>query len=91
MQQENFSIYLLRKGRDPMRYLSQTLFQDSELGVLTELPRAGTTLELPLVYDRVAGDLCKMAREGALEVVSRDVETVQGEELITHLAFKRLR
>lgn len=74
-----------------MRKLSQMLFQDSEVGVLTELPRAGTTLELPLVYDSVADELCRMAREGSLEVVARDVQTVAGEQLITRLAFRRLR
>ncbi|MEO3713664.1 hypothetical protein [Roseateles flavus] len=74
-----------------MRNLSQALFLDSEVGALTELPKAGTTLEVPLVYDRVADDLCQMARAGVLEVVARDVQTVRGEKLITHLAFRRLR
>ena len=74
-----------------MGSISKDLFLESRIGERVELPRCGTTLELPWVYDRVAEDICALARSGKVEVIARQVQQVQGEPLITHLAFRRLR
>lgn len=74
-----------------MGSISRALVLESRIGELVELPRCGTALELPWVYDGVAEDICAMARAGKVEVISRQVKQVQGESLITHLAFRRLR
>ncbi len=73
-----------------MGTISKELFLESRIGELVELPRCGTALELPWVYDRVAEDICAMASSGKVEVIARQVQQVQGEPLITHLAFRRL-
>lgn len=74
-----------------MGTISRELFLDSRIGDLVELPRCGTALEQPWVYDGVAEDICDMAKAGELEVIDRQVQQVHGEPLITHLAFRRLR
>jgi hypothetical protein len=73
-----------------MGTISQELFLASTIGERVELPRCGTALELPWVYDDVAEDICALARSGKVEVLARQVQQVQGEPLITHLAFRRL-
>ncbi len=73
-----------------MGTISRALFLESRIGELVELPRCGTALELPWVYDGVAEDICAMAKSGKVEVIERQVQQVQGEPLITHLAFRRL-
>ena len=73
-----------------MGSISRELLLESRIGELVELPRCGTALELPWVYDRVAEEICAMAESGRVEVLARRVQQVQGEPLITHLAFRRL-
>ncbi|HLO96823.1 MAG TPA: hypothetical protein VK195_21150 [Burkholderiaceae bacterium] len=73
-----------------MGTISRALFLESRIGELVELPRCGSALELPWVYDRVAEDICAMEKSGQVEVIARQVRQVQGETLITHLAFRRL-
>lgn len=74
-----------------MGTISRALFLESRIGELVELPRCGTALELPWVYDGVAEDICAMAKTGQVEVIARQEQQIQGESLITHLAFRRLR
>ncbi|WP_280155930.1 hypothetical protein [Piscinibacter sp. XHJ-5] len=74
-----------------MRTLSQAVYLDSEFGVVQDLPRAGSTLEHPLVFDSVARDLKRMAGQGLLEIVREHRSASAGEELIDRLQFKRLR
>lgn len=73
-----------------MGTISKDLFLDSAVGDLVELPRCGTALELPWVYDGVAADICELAQTGQVELIDRQVQQVHGEQLITHLAFRRL-
>lgn len=73
-----------------MGTISKDLFLDSAIGELVELPRCGTALELPWVYAGVAADICELAKAGRVELIDRQVQQVQGEQLITHLVFRRL-
>lgn len=74
-----------------MTSLALSVFLDSELGVVEELPRAGSSLENPFVYDSVAKDLKGMAREGRLEIVDEHHALYAGDKLIDRLRFKRTR
>lgn len=74
-----------------MRTLAQTVYLDSEHGVEQELPRVGSALEIPHVFDAAAKELKSMAAQGLVEIVS-ERQASRGEELlIEHLRFKRLR
>jgi len=71
--------------------LAQTVYLDSEFGVAQDLPRAGSTLENPFVYDAVAKELKDMADRGLIEIVSERVSEVARETLIDRLSFRRIR
>jgi hypothetical protein len=72
--------------------LAQSFYLDSEFGLTQALPRAGSTLENPFVYDAVAKDLKDMAEQGLVEIVDEHVSpTAAREPLIDRLSFRRLR
>lgn len=73
-----------------MRTLARSVYLDSEFGVLQDLPKAGSPLENPYVYDAAAKELKAMADQGLVEIISERI--VRGSELlIDRLTFKRLR
>ncbi|WP_144006685.1 hypothetical protein [Pelomonas sp. KK5] len=75
-----------------MGSLAMTAFLDSEFGEVTELPRAGSALEHPLVFDSAARELRDMARQGRLEIVDEHRQPTQdGSGLIDRLFFRRLQ
>lgn len=74
-----------------MASLAISVFLDSELGAIEELPRAGCSLENPFVYDSVAKDLKNMAKDGRLEIVDEHVALYAGDQLIDRLRFRRTR
>ncbi len=74
-----------------MRTLARSAFLDSVQGVEHELPKAGTSLENPFVYDAAAKELKALASLGELKVVSEAFTTSFGERLINRLRFVRLR
>ena len=69
---------------------AESLYQNSEFGVLQELPRAGSSLELPLVYDSTARELKRMADRGLVEIVSEHRASGR-DPLIDRLVFRRVR
>ena len=73
-----------------MNSLAMALFLDSSPGELVELPHAGSALEHPLVFDRVARDIQKLADQGRVEVVRQTVTTEGDGTLIEDLQFRRL-
>jgi hypothetical protein len=70
--------------------LAQSIYLDSQFGVECDLPRAGSTMENPFVYDAVARELKDMADRGLIEIV--DERRLQGERetLIDRLSFRRV-
>jgi hypothetical protein len=74
-----------------MRSLAQTVYLDSAFGVVEDLPRAGSTLENPFVYDAVARELKAMAESGLIEIVEEQVRRFAQEPLVEYLSFRRLR
>jgi hypothetical protein len=73
-----------------VRTLAQAVYQDSSFGAEQELPRAGSALENPFVYDASARELIAMAEHGLIEVITARRTRVGDDELIDHLAFRRL-
>lgn len=73
-----------------MNSLAMDLFLDSSPGELVELPHVGSALEHPLVFDRVARDIQKLAADGRVEVVRQTVTTASDGVLIQDLQFRRL-
>jgi len=74
-----------------MRTLARSLYLDSEFGVPQELPRAGSPLENPFVFDAAARELKQMAEQGLVEIVSERLASFELGSLIDRLTFKRLR
>ena len=74
-----------------MRSLAQTLYLDSQFGVVEDIPRAGSTLENPFVYDAVARELKSMAERGLVEIVDEQMTLFAQEPLVERLSFRRLR
>lgn len=70
-----------------MRTLARTVYLDSQLGVDSELPRAGSALEHPLVYDDAAREIKRLADEGLVEIVDER----RRDSLIDRLCFRRIR
>jgi hypothetical protein len=71
--------------------LAQSFYVDSTFGVERELPRAGSALENPYVYDSSARELKAMADRGLIEVTRERSHAAGDEQLIDHLSFRRLR
>lgn len=74
-----------------MRTLAEATYLDSRFGVETELPRAGSALENPFVYDASARELKQLAECGLIQVTQEHTAMLAGECLIDRFAFKRLR
>ncbi|HEY0857343.1 MAG TPA: hypothetical protein VGE16_09810 [Albitalea sp.] len=72
-----------------MRTLAQSAYLESEFGVPQELPRAGSALENPLVFDAAAHELKQMAEQGLVQIV--DEHRTPSGSLIDRLRFMRLR
>lgn len=73
-----------------MPTLAESFYLDSKFGSLSELPRAGSHLENPYVYDASARELKAMASEGLLKIVDEHHDDGR-DGLIRRLTFERLR
>jgi hypothetical protein len=71
--------------------LAHSVYRDSEFGVPQELPKAGSPLENPYVFDATARELKAMADRGLVEILSEHVASQTQDLLIDRLRFKRLR
>jgi hypothetical protein len=61
------------------------------MGAIEELPRSGTALENPFVFDAVANDLKHMAASGLVEIVAEHRSGVGADALIDSIRYRRLR
>jgi hypothetical protein len=73
-----------------MYTLAQSIYLDSTFGVEEELPRAGSALENPYVFDASARELKDMAARGLLKIVEEHVSRWGDEALIDRLRFRRV-
>jgi hypothetical protein len=74
-----------------MQTLAQTAYLNSEFGALSELPKAGSPLENPFVYDSCAQELKAMAARGLVKIVDERRSDGRCSGLINLLTFQRLR
>ena len=74
-----------------MTSLSRSIYLAASVGIPTEVPPAGSSLENPYVYDSVARELKAMADEGLIRVVSEDRREGESGSLIERIRFARLR
>jgi hypothetical protein len=74
-----------------MQTLAQNAYLDSEFGAFSELPKAGSPLENPYVYDASARELKAMALRGLVKIVEEHRTDDSPEALISRLKFQRLR
>jgi hypothetical protein len=73
------------------RTLAQALYLDSEFGVPLEVPRAGSALEHPLVFDATARELLQMAAVGKVRILEQRCRRDGDRNLIERLCFARVR
>lgn len=74
-----------------MQTLARTFVLDAPVGVVAHLPRAGSALEIPDVFDASAREIEALAAEGMVEVVHKRGGSAEREPFITEFAFVRLR
>jgi hypothetical protein len=71
--------------------IAHRVYALAPIGVPTELPGAGTSLENPFAYDAAAREIKALAGRGCTEVLSeRHGRAADGEPVIVHLVFRRL-
>ncbi|MDN3544154.1 MAG: hypothetical protein ACK4S6_18760 [Roseateles asaccharophilus] len=73
-----------------MGTIAMTFFLESEFGTEVELPRSGSALEQPLVYDQAARELQGLAARGRLQILQLHESSQNGQTLIDRLSFRRL-
>lgn len=74
-----------------MQTLARSAYLNSAFGEDEELPRAGSALENPYVYDASAHELKALAQRGLIEIVHEHRNWERGEPLIDRLRFRRVR
>jgi hypothetical protein len=67
------------------------VYLESKVGVLYELPRAGSALENLDVYDASARELKALAAKGLIEIVEERAVQRQQDRLIWRFRFRRVR
>jgi hypothetical protein len=77
-------------GDRAMNTIVSRLYREAPIGSTVVLPKAGTSLENPFVYDASAHDIKALAKRGLVQIVSERKTTVGGEALISELVFTRL-
>ncbi len=73
-----------------MASLTHRLLLEAPIGEDRELPRNGTSLEIPQVYDAVARDLLREARAGRVQIRLMEPSTAEDGVLIRRMVFRRL-
>lgn len=74
-----------------MGSLALDVYLNAGFDTPTSLPHAGSSLEHPLVFDRVAREFKQMAEQGLIEIVDEHQAPAMGEMVIDRLVFRRLR
>jgi hypothetical protein len=74
-----------------MLSIAESLLIQTPLGATSELPRAGTALENPFVYDASAREIKEHALRGRVEIVDESWAPAGNGEVISRIRFRRLR
>ncbi len=73
-----------------MHTLAERIYLESEIGSHHELPKAGSAMENPYVFDASAREIKAMALRGLVQIIDERHDDA-GEELVSSLTFLRLR
>lgn len=73
-----------------MGTFAEAFYRDAASGVPVALPRAGTPLEIGLVYDASAREIKAMAQRGLVEIVRERRHADSDDAPITELVFVKL-
>jgi hypothetical protein len=74
-----------------MKTIAWRFYLDTEPGSTVRLPKAGTRMENPYVFDASAQDIKVLAAQGCVNIVSERREGLAGDSLITDLVFTKIR
>jgi hypothetical protein len=73
-----------------MATIAESLFRESQFGEVIDVPRAGSALEHPLVFDATARELKDMQARGEIEIVDEHSSQFGDDWVIDRLSFRRL-
>jgi hypothetical protein len=73
-----------------MGTIAQALVREAAPGAIQDLPKAGTALEHPWVFDATAHDLKAMAERGEIEILAEDRALIDNQWLIDRLQFVKV-
>jgi hypothetical protein len=73
-----------------MMSFAERLVAFTPVGFVTELPRAGTALESPFVFDAAAREIKQFAERGKVAIVEEDCVCSDDGQVISRLSFQRL-
>jgi hypothetical protein len=73
-----------------MNTFAGRLYMEAPIGSTIILPKAGTRLENPFVYDAAARDIKALAKRGLVQIVSEATVTIGTETLTSELVFCKL-
>ena len=74
-----------------MQTLATSAYLEADVGAISELPRAGSSLENPYAYDAAAREIKALAERGLVAVVDERTSGDPGKLLTTAIRFKKLR
>ncbi len=74
-----------------MLSIAESLMIQTPLGATFELPRAGTALENPYVYDAAAREIKEHASRGRVEIIDEVFTPMNAEQVVSRLVFRRVR
>jgi hypothetical protein len=77
--------------RAAMSSIATQLLRESAYGEIQALPRAGTSLENPWVYDAVGREMQEFAKRGLIDVVVEREAALGDANLLTEFQYKRRR
>jgi hypothetical protein len=80
----------LERKAATMGTFAEAFYRDSTSGVPLTLPRAGTALEIGLVYDATAREIKAMAKRGLVEIVRERRHSEADDAPITELVFVKV-
>jgi hypothetical protein len=74
-----------------MNTIAEGVYLEAKVGAVVSLPKYGTRLENRYVFDAAAREIHAMAARGLVKVVDERRALPQDSELITDIAFIKLR
>ena len=74
-----------------MQTLATSAYLEADVGAISELRRAGSSLENPYAYDSAAREIKALAERGLVAVIDERTSGDPATPLTTSIRFKKLR